>query len=109
MPRRIANIFEPLLGRLFPPHGRHRAPDGCPVLRGADAPTLTLPRLTRTSSLAPWVGQDDTLIRPYVLSPEERAERREGRSQGERRRALWLASHGVDVGPRRVHGVEVAP
>ncbi len=34
--------------------------------------------------------------------------RRERRVQRGRRRELWLAVHGVDVGPRRLHGVEVA-
>ncbi|WP_078508344.1 hypothetical protein [Streptomyces sp. SID8354] len=34
-------------------------------------------------------------------------ERRERRSQRARRRALWLAVHGIDAGPRRIHGVEV--
>ncbi|WEB46129.1 hypothetical protein MOV08_16675 [Streptomyces yunnanensis] len=45
------------------------------------------------------------MVRPYVLTPEERWERR---LQRERRRTLWLAVHGIDVGPRRIHGVEVA-
>ncbi|MBT2528101.1 hypothetical protein J7E91_22455 [Streptomyces sp. ISL-99] len=31
-----------------------------------------------------------------------------GAQQRARRRALWLAVHGVDVGPRLIHGVEVA-
>ncbi|MGG2461663.1 hypothetical protein ACO0M4_17895 [Streptomyces sp. RGM 3693] len=34
--------------------------------------------------------------------------RRERRVQRGRRRELWLAVHGIDVGPRRLHGVEVA-
>lgn len=34
--------------------------------------------------------------------------RHERRVQRGRRRELWLAVHGVDVGPRRLHGVEVA-
>ncbi|MFG3516591.1 hypothetical protein [Streptomyces bobili] len=45
------------------------------------------------------------LVRPYLLTPEERHERR---LQGQRRRALWLAVHGIDVGPRRIHGMEVS-
>lgn len=28
--------------------------------------------------------------------------------QRQRRRALWLATYGIDVGPRRIHGMEVA-
>lgn len=36
------------------------------------------------------------------------ARREEARRQRARRRTLWLAVHGVDVGPRVIHGVEVA-
>ncbi|MFI9047905.1 hypothetical protein [Streptomyces sp. NPDC053427] len=50
-------------------------------------------------------GEDSYLIRPYVLSSEERRERR---AQRVRRQALWLAVHGYDAGPRWIHGVEVA-
>ncbi|TJZ56123.1 hypothetical protein FCH28_10290 [Streptomyces piniterrae] len=49
-------------------------------------------------------GEDTALIRPYVVTPEERQERRLQRG---RRRALWLAAYGVDAGPRWIHGVEV--
>ncbi|MFH8517618.1 hypothetical protein ACH4CE_21490 [Streptomyces gelaticus] len=28
--------------------------------------------------------------------------------QRQRRRALWLATYGIDVGPRRIHDMEVA-
>lgn len=31
----------------------------------------------------------------------------EARRQRARRRALWLAGYGIDVGPRLIHGVEV--
>ncbi|MEV0368331.1 hypothetical protein AB0I10_00600 [Streptomyces sp. NPDC050636] len=50
-------------------------------------------------------GEDTALIRPYVLTPEERRERRLQRG---RRRSLWLAAYGYDAGPRWIHGVEVA-
>ncbi|MFF4699576.1 hypothetical protein [Streptomyces chattanoogensis] len=49
-------------------------------------------------------GEDSYLIRPYALTPEERQERRLQRGRG---RALWLAVHGVDAGPRWIHRVEV--
>jgi hypothetical protein len=53
-----------------------------------------------------WPFELDThLVRPYLLTAEERRARR---SQRQRRRALWLAVHGIDVGPRRIHGVEVS-
>lgn len=34
-------------------------------------------------------------------------QRAENRLRRERRRALWLALHGIDVGPRVIHGVVV--
>ncbi|MFI5657159.1 hypothetical protein [Streptomyces sp. NPDC051684] len=45
-------------------------------------------------------GAACALVRPYVLTPEER------RLQRERRRALCLATFGIDVGPRPelIHG-----
>lgn len=51
-------------------------------------------------------GEDTALVRPCVLANEARRE--EARRQRARRRTLWLAVHGVDVGPRIIHGVEVA-
>ncbi|MDQ8704187.1 hypothetical protein RCO28_17075 [Streptomyces sp. LHD-70] len=36
-------------------------------------------------------------------------ERQEARLQRARRRALLLSSYGIDVGPSRIHGVEVTP
>ncbi|GAA3833095.1 hypothetical protein GCM10023083_76920 [Streptomyces phyllanthi] len=48
---------------------------------------------------------------------QEAAEKTSGRAAGillsrtgttQRRRTLWLATYGIDVGPRRIHGVEVA-
>lgn len=44
------------------------------------------------------------MVRPYLLAHEEREEARRQRA---RRRALWLAVHGVDIGPRLIHGMEV--
>ncbi|MEV0370771.1 hypothetical protein AB0I10_13220 [Streptomyces sp. NPDC050636] len=105
---------------ILPPFGRHRAaetyatsepravtPSGrlihVPMVRGEDAPTLALPRVTvRHSGLLR--GEDTALIRPYLLTPEERQERR---AQRERRRALILATYGIDAGRRLIHGVEV--
>ncbi|GAA2618502.1 hypothetical protein [Streptomyces vastus] len=37
---------------------------------------------------------------PQLTCREERLQRR-------RRRELWLAVQGIDVGPRRIHGVEL--
>ncbi|MGW1494718.1 hypothetical protein [Streptomyces sp. NPDC002402] len=44
------------------------------------------------------------MIRPYLVAHERRTEAQRQRA---RRRAVWLAVHGVDVGPRLIHGVEV--
>ncbi|WP_306423450.1 hypothetical protein [Streptomyces sp. JJ36] len=49
-------------------------------------------------------GEDTVLVRPYLVAHEREEEARLRRA---RRRALWLAVHGVDVGPRLIHGVEV--
>ncbi|WP_433547607.1 hypothetical protein ACQPZG_22915 [Streptomyces sp. CA-294286] len=38
----------------------------------------------------------------------DRAERVEAGLRRQRRRALWLASYGIDSGPRVIHGVVVA-
>ncbi|MEU0082648.1 hypothetical protein [Streptomyces sp. NPDC006274] len=64
----------------MPPPRPTRAPD--PVVRGEDSP----------------------LVRPYLVAHERREE---ARRQRVRRRALWLAVHGIDIGPRLIHGVEV--
>ncbi|MBB5934979.1 hypothetical protein [Streptomyces zagrosensis] len=53
-------------------------------------------------------GEVSPLVRPYLLTREERERRAETRRHRASRRALWLAVHGVDVGPRFIHGVEVA-
>lgn len=44
------------------------------------------------------------MVRPYLAAHEQREE---ARRQQARRRALRLAVHGVDIGPRVIHGVEV--
>ncbi|OMI33868.1 hypothetical protein SPAR_39261 [Streptomyces sparsogenes DSM 40356] len=46
------------------------------------------------------------MVRPYVVA-HERAERRLRRLRRQRRRTLWLAVHGIDIGPRVIHGVRV--
>ncbi|WLQ39378.1 hypothetical protein P8A22_04640 [Streptomyces laculatispora] len=44
---------------------------------------------------------------PFSQAAFDRWERAENRWRRERRRALWLASHGIDVGPSVIHGVVV--
>ncbi len=99
----IGTLFELLLCRLLPSRGCHRA-------AGPGAATLCEAATTRVSPRVPvrplelLRGEDSYLIRPYVLTPEERQERR---AQRGRRRTLWLAVHGYDAGPHWIHGVEV--
>ncbi|BFO21710.1 hypothetical protein SHKM778_80980 [Streptomyces sp. KM77-8] len=49
-------------------------------------------------------GEDSRLVRPYLLAHERRVQAGQHRA---RRRTLWLAVHGIDVGPRHIHGVDV--
>ncbi|MCK7624093.1 hypothetical protein MUU72_13455 [Streptomyces sp. RS10V-4] len=113
---RLALLLLPLLRLLFPPTGRHRwAPKSCPAPpRYEGSPTMKLSVAhppsgppARTPARPPVLlrDEDPAFVRPYVLTADERRVRR---AQRGRRRALWLAVHGVDVGPRRIHGVEVA-
>ncbi|WP_169314313.1 hypothetical protein [Streptomyces piniterrae] len=44
-------------------------------------------------------------MRPYLVAHEAREC---VRLQRGRRRALWLATYGIDAGPRWIHGVKVA-
>ncbi|MGW9437291.1 hypothetical protein [Streptomyces sp. NPDC055607] len=55
-------------------------------------------------------GEDSPLVRPYFLAHERRQAEAEAeaRRQRGRRRALWFAVHGIDIGPRVIHGREVA-
>ncbi|MET8470192.1 hypothetical protein ABZY90_06100 [Streptomyces sp. NPDC006422] len=73
-----------------PPPGRHRLTVPVPAV---PAPP---PRHTE-----PLDAAAHALVRPYVLTPEEH------RAQRERRRALYLATLGIDTGPRHIHGVRV--
>nr|WP_237529447.1 hypothetical protein [Streptomyces sp. SID5469] len=90
----------------MPARGRHRA---VPLQgRGRDrllAPATASPlRPRRPLDARQPIELDTPLVRPYLLTSEERRERRLRR---QRWHALWPAVHGVDVGPRRIHGVEV--
>lgn len=104
MPKAIARLLVPLLRLTFPARGCHRSTGALQATRREETPTPALPRVPvgRPGLLR---GEDSALVRPYVLTPEERQERRLQRG---RRRALWLAAHGIDAGPRWIHGVEVA-
>ncbi|MGW6274634.1 hypothetical protein [Streptomyces sp. NPDC055060] len=94
----IAPFIESLLRLLFPAPGCHRSPEPPSSMSSVDAPTRPLPR-------GPVLrGEDIGLVRPYLVAFEQRQEERRQRG---RRRALWLAVHGVDVGPCLIHGMEV--
>lgn len=50
-------------------------------------------------------GEEIGHVRPYLVAFERQ---QEAQRQRERRWALLLAVHGIDVGPRVIHGVQVA-
>jgi hypothetical protein len=104
----IARVLDPLLRLLWPPPpGRHRPPCArCPLVQHPPEPETDL-----NPAPAPephFRGEDSPLVRPYLLAHERRQTQAEARRQRGRRRALWLAVHGVDIGPRVIHGREVA-
>ncbi|GGY96212.1 hypothetical protein [Streptomyces poonensis] len=89
-----------LLRALLPARGRHRS-----VVVPAQSPACSppvRPQATHDAQPREW---DTPLVRPYLLTPDERRERK---LQRRRRQALWLATHGIDVGPRHIHGMEVS-
>jgi len=103
MSHRIARLCQPLLRLLLPGTGSHRLtatahPEPPPITVHAAGSTV------RRLESHPLRGEDHALVRPYLVVHEQREEARRQRA---RRRALWLAVHGVDVGPRVLHGVEV--
>ncbi|WP_327323921.1 hypothetical protein OG735_16470 [Streptomyces sp. NBC_01210] len=97
MPHCIARIFEQLLRLLFPARGRHRvvrwAPFGAALAVPKGAACVRVPSLLR--------GEDSALVRPYLLAHEQRLRR-------QRRLVLWLASYGIDLDTRDIHGLGAA-
>lgn len=116
------SLFASALERLLRPKGRRRArsapstPPAAPPWE--DSPTLALPRVAAAPPDAAGAEElwgSGPLVRSYVLAAEREAPpSQDGRGRAERRqqlrlrRAVWLAVHGVDVGPRRIHGLKVA-
>lgn len=92
----IARLLGLVLRLLLPPSGRRRLGGAPPVPLAQPGAAPTAPPRCRVPLLR---GEDSRLVRPYLD---------EVRLQRQRRRALWLAVHGVDVGARSIHGVEVA-
>ncbi len=60
-------------------------------------------RLRMSVAVRPAVNRDCS--RPVYAIRERRAQLQ---TQRLRRRALWLAVYGIDIGPRVIHGVRVA-
>lgn len=106
----IALLVEPLLRLLWPPSGRHRhrhrnrhrAEGGARPIPVPAAPVAPSRRPSPHEALLR--GEDSPLVRPYLLAHEQREHAEQQRA---RRRTLWLAVHGIDVGPRHIHGVDV--
>ncbi|WP_371546953.1 hypothetical protein OG266_18390 [Streptomyces sp. NBC_00554] len=80
------------------PSGRHRAPHLTWHLPDPRAPQLP-------HHASPLDGAASPLVRPYLLGDAE--SHLEARRQRERRRALYLATLGIDIGPNRIHGIPV--
>lgn len=103
-----------VLSAVLPSRGRHRAsatPTHAPFkvtsapIAAPAAPTPTpVPPVARRAPETPLRGEDIGLVRPYVTLLFERRERQ---AQDERRTALALATIGIDVGPRVIHGVRL--
>ncbi|KAB1139836.1 hypothetical protein F7R91_38530 [Streptomyces luteolifulvus] len=103
----MESLLLALVRALLPARGRHRAvPPQPPVTAPlAAAPVSPVRRPGRPLDDVWPFEHNAPLVRPYLLTPDERHERKR---QRQRRRALWLAAHGIDVGPRRIHGMEVS-
>ncbi|MFD4522683.1 hypothetical protein ACFWP7_01830 [Streptomyces sp. NPDC058470] len=95
----ILRLLTWILTALTPhPSGQHRAAH---LTRHPSAP-LT-PQLLHHADLLD--GLASPLVRPYLLGNAESYLER--RRQRERRRALYLATLGIDVGPAHIHGIPV--
>lgn len=100
-----------LLNLCLPGKGRHRpvvkalnAPEGRIQVPVSPAP-LTTPR-SPYGAPEPLQGEDVRLVRPYVTA-HERRQQVHVQITRERRIALLLATHGLDVGPTVIHGVRL--
>jgi hypothetical protein len=78
----IHHLIEPLLRLVWPPTGSRRTA----------RPTREPGRAVRDLSLVAHTRREEARLR---------------RLRRARRRALWCAVHGIDLGPRLIHGVEV--
>ncbi|MGW0823657.1 hypothetical protein [Streptomyces sp. NPDC002845] len=105
MNHRIARLVEPLLRLLLPGVGRRRGRIAATgeAVQATAAPYADGPTARRSGS-RPLRGEDHALVRPYLLAHERREEERKRQV---RRRAVKLAVHGIDIGPRVIRGAEV--
>ncbi|MGW3563128.1 hypothetical protein ACWDSL_04365 [Streptomyces sp. NPDC000941] len=106
MANAIAWILKTLLRLLLPPSGRHRAAPHQhtpPMPRPSHVPEAPA---SATLSGAP-CDAGPAMIRPYLVAHEQHEARAARRLRRQRRRTLWLAVHGIDIGPRVIHGVRV--
>ncbi|WND37473.1 hypothetical protein RI578_25695 [Streptomyces sp. BB1-1-1] len=106
MRHRIARLaglpLLPLLALLLPGSGRRRRRP--PATEPAESP-YTPDVTVRRTGMPALRGEDNVLVRPYLLAHERQEETRRRQA---RRRALRFAVHGIDLGPRVPHDVEVA-
>ncbi|MER6093460.1 hypothetical protein [Streptomyces bluensis] len=84
---------------LFAPPGRHRAGHTPPTpVRRQESSDAHHRAAGPYATDAPLDGTATPLVRPYVLTTEQRAQRR----------AVRLTTHRIDINSRRIHGVGVA-
>jgi hypothetical protein len=82
----VATLLRWILEFVFHPTGRHRATGQTPVLQER-------PPLPRRARFETFDGSAVALVRPYLIAHEQQ---REAHRQRERRRALVLATMGID-------------
>ena len=98
-------VMDVLVRLLLPSSGRHRAGTGAACAQTdlrADVPAM---RPTVRAVGPALRGEDIGHVRPYFVAHERKQKAQRKRA---RRRTLWLAVHGVDIGPRMMHGVRAA-
>jgi len=103
----IRRFLKWTLARCTPhPHGRHRARHAHVATAqpgSARSPRTTPPRPQFAEALD---GTASQLVRPHLLGDATAHLAR--RRQRARRRSLYLATWGIDIGAHRIHGVQVA-
>ena len=101
----IRSIFSALLRALLPSSGRHRTGNGAAFAQADQRAGVPAVRPMAPVPGPMLRGEDIGHVRPYLVAHERK---QEAQRQRQRRRTLWLAIHGVDIGPRVMHGVRVA-